>query len=150
MKTHFLHIGNAFTRFDKVPAGITSDFMERTVLPLYGDILERDYSQRKYMTSKQFQEKVIKDIHGGFGDEILRLCRLGVFPVLFISFFCWDWNLSRIRIEIDNGTLRRLSKWKREVYFSFPSIVYNTQNVIYLSSEFIDLLSKYEFSLEIV
>ena len=150
MKTHFLNIGIATIRFDKVPAGVTSDVMERTVLPLYGDILEHDYPNRRYMTTEQLERRVSTDLQSDFGEEVLRLCRLGIYPVMFISFFCWDWNLSRIRIEIANGTLRRLSKKKRELYFAFPSQVDDTQNVIHLSSRFVDLLSKYEFSLEIV
>ena len=150
MKTRLLHIGNAGVRFDKVPADVSSAFMERTILPLYGDILERNYSQRRYLTTRQFERNVFKDIQGDFGNEILRLCRLGIFPVMFISFFCWDWNLSRIRIEIDNGTLKRLAKGKREIRFAFPSIETCSQNMIYLSASFIDLLSRYEFSLEIV
>ena len=142
-----LNIAIASIRFDKVPSGVTSILFERTILPLYGDILEREYTLRRYINEAQFEEKVTRDLNGRIGEEVLRLCRLGLFPVLCVQYVCWDWG---IRLELGRETLRRFAKKGRSMVMTFPSTRSRDQYGFQFSDKFIELLAKYNFSLEVM
>ncbi len=150
MNCRLLNISIASIRFDKVPPAVTSSILERTVLPLYGDVLEWEYAQRRNISQLLFEAKVARDLNGRIGEEVLRLCRLGLFPVLCVQFFCREWLYRRIRIEMDHATLRKLAQKQRSVVMTFPSIRSNDQYGFQFSCRFIELLARYEFSLEIV
>lgn len=147
MKTRFLNVSIASIRFDKVPIGVTSDVFDRTVLPLYGDILEWDYTLRRYISQGQLERKVSRDLSGKVGEEILRLERLGLFPVLFVQFFSWE--IERIRIEVACATLQRFAKNERGIVMSLPSNRSNDKYTFELTGEFVGLLARYGFSMEI-
>ncbi|MBQ9446271.1 MAG: hypothetical protein IJU61_06740 [Victivallales bacterium] len=143
-----LNVAIASIRFDRVPPAVTSDMLERTVLPLYGDILEWEYSLRRYISLSQLEAKVFRDLDGKIGCEVLRLCRLGLFPVLFVQFFCWDFE--RIRIEINHDTLRKFARKGRNMAMTFASARSKDAYGFEFSDKFMELLARYEFSLEIV
>ena len=150
MNNRLLNVTIASIRFDRVPAAVTSSIFERTVLPLYGDVLEWEYAKRRNFSQSQFEARVTRDLNGMIGVEVLRLCRLGLFPVLCVQFFCWEWLYGRTRIEMDYATLRKLAQKQRSIVMTFPSIRSNEQYGFHFSYKFIELLARYEFSLEIV
>ncbi len=148
MSFRFLNVSIASIRFDKVPPAVTSDVFERTVLPIYGDILEWEYSLRRYVSIRQLETRVNRDLHGGIGEEVMRLCRLGLFPVLFVQFFCWEFE--RIRIQVDHDTLRKFAQKGRGIEMTFPSSRLKGSYGFRFSDRFIDILARYEFALEVV
>ena len=147
MNVRLLNIAIASIRFDKVPPGVTSVMFERTILPLYGDILEWEYTLRRYISEAKLESKVTRDLNGKLGEEILRLCRLGLSPVLCVQYFCWDWG---IRLEVGHETLRRFAKKGRSMVMTFPSGRLRDQYGFQFSDEFIELLARYNFSMEIM
>ena len=148
MSFRHLNVSIASIRFDKVPPALKSDILERTVLPLYGDILEWEYSLRRYVSLSQLEARVSRDLRGRIGEEVLRLYPLGLCPVLFVQFFSWE--LERFRIEIDHDTLRTLAKKRRSIEMTFPASRPKDSYGFEFSRKFIELLARYEFSLEIV
>ena len=52
MNARLLNVAIASIRFDRVPPGVTSIMLERTILPLYGDILEWEYALRRHISLK--------------------------------------------------------------------------------------------------
>lgn len=148
MKKRFLNVAIATIRFDKVPPAVSSNILERTVLPLYGDILEWEYTLRRYASQMRVQKKVFRDLRGKIGAEVLRLIQLGLSPVFFVQFSCREFL--RFRVEVDQITLQRLAKRRRSLVMTFPSTVSDDQYCIEFSNEFIRLLASYGFSLEIM
>ena len=147
MNARLLNVAIASIRFDRVPPGVTSIMLERTILPLYGDILEWEYSLRKHISEAQLEAKVTRDLNGEIGEEILRLCRFGLSPVLCVQYFCWEWG---IRLEVGHETLRRFARKGRNIVMTFPSERSKDQYGFQFSDKFIELLARYNFSLEIM
>ena len=148
MTKKLLRVCHAIVRFDNIPHDVTSDVLERTELPLYGDILEWEYCFRHNITMLQFEKKLQADLNARVGDEILRLGKFGHYPTLYLDFNFS--GASYFRFEISNDTLRKLSRDSRSIELSYPSLVFSNQLSIVVSSNFIKILNLYRFSLEIV
>ena len=142
-----ISICHAVVRFDNVPSGVESDVLERTRLPLYGDVLSHEYLFRRKKSIEVFQRTFAKDLENWLGDEISRLLRCGIFPTLYIDFALS--GMAFFRMEVKAVSLHKLALQNVGLELSLFD-AYKSRVVMQLSSGFIKLIAKYKFSLEIV
>ena len=147
MRKRLLRICHAIIRFDNIPANVTSDVLLRTVLPEFGDILEREYVFSKPITVERFERMIIKDVEHKIGKEIYRLWKIGHAPVLYVDFYSND--LPCIGFTMFNRYMHKLVQNRRGVVIGFPSLVKDDELVAKFSSDFIRFLYSYKFSLEV-
>lgn len=142
-----ISICHAVVRFDNVPSGVESEVLERTRLPLYGDVLSYEYLFRRKKTMEGFQRILAKDLGDWLGDETSRLLRCGIFPTLYIDFALS--GMAFFRMEVKAVSLHKLALQNVGLELSLFDVC-KSSVVMRLSPDLIKLIAKYKFSLEIV
>lgn len=80
-----MYMRYAVVRFDAFPKYVVSDVLERTILDAPGDILEWEYNFRRSISAAVFWQKFESDLSGRLGNEVRRLRKHKLLPVLYVN-----------------------------------------------------------------
>ena len=142
-----LRVALATVRFDNVPSSVKSKYLSCCRVSRTNGILDYEYCIRRNLDVESFSRKLKLDLDGWLGDEIARLNKFGLKPVLYAGFFAHG-------LEYFNGcfgekTLNKLAGQGRSICIVFDSEDGQRAMAIVIPKALIALLAKYHFSLEL-
>lgn len=142
-----LRVALATVRFDNVPKTVISNCLSRCHVPHARDILDYEYSIRRNLDIESFSRRLKADLEGWLGVEIRRLHACGLHPVLYVGFY--SRTLEFLNVRVGEETVDRLAKEGQSIRFSFDSVNNKRQIVISIPNEFISMIAKFHFTLEL-
>lgn len=142
-----LRLSSALVRFDNVPRGISSSLLERIAVTERECILVYEYFFRRNVKADAFLRRFASDCRGVLGEELRRLVRAGIKPVLKIDYS--SRQLDYLSVTIGRASILKLAKQRRAFRLSFPSQSGGIDWIMTIPREMFALLAEYSFSLEI-
>lgn len=108
MKIVRLKINHAVLRYDNVPHDVPLGLFYRTVLSARNDIFSKDFFWDRSITIERFDDFLSRELIPQFKDEMSRMERLGLRPVLHVDY------VSRGNVvfwlSLNSATVHRLVK----------------------------------------
>lgn len=147
LKKKKLRLSSALVRFDNVPRGISSSLLERIAVTERECILVYEYFFRRNVRTDAFLRRFASDCRGVLGEELRRLVRAGVKPVLRLNYF--SWQLQHFQLQMECETIRKLACQGRSMSLAFPSQLGMFELSLSIPHELIALLAVFSFSLEL-
>lgn len=147
LKKKELRLSSALVRFDNVPREISSNLLERIAVAEREYILVYEYVFRRNMRTDVFLRRFALDCRGVLGEELSRLGRAGIKPVLKIDYS--SRQLDYLSVTIGRASILKLAKQGRAFRLSFPSQSGGIDWIMTIHREMFALLADYSFSLEI-
>ena len=141
-----LRVGHAVVRFDAVPKDVGSDVLERINLAAHGDILEWEYNFRRSIPAAVFWQKFESDLSGWLGNEVRRLRKKKLMPVLYVGMAPRQYHM--FYVQLFRPTVRKLSMNKSSFVLCRRDSD-SSSTVIEIPGFIIDLLAQNRFKLEI-
>lgn len=86
MKIDRLRINHVVLRYDDVPNGVSSELFHHTIVPSRGNVLSSDFFWCRGIAPELFEQFIAGTMIPRFKDEICRMRRLGLRPVLHVDY----------------------------------------------------------------
>lgn len=108
MKVVKLKINHAVLRYDNVPHDVPLGVFYRTSLPTRNDIFSKDFFWARSITAESFDSFLSRDMIPRLKDEMSRMQRLGLRPVLHVDYVSRGNGV--FWVLLNSATVRRLAK----------------------------------------
>lgn len=141
-----MYIRHAVVRFDAVPKDVGSDVLERINHAPHGDILEWEYNFRRSIPAAVFWQKFESDLSGWLGNEVRRLRKNKLMPVLYVGMAPRQYHM--FYVQLFWPTVRKLSMNKSSFVLCRRDSD-SSSTVVEIPGFIIDLLAQNRFKLEI-